>query len=112
MVLANEVPPLFLQFSLFKSAALCYHKPGWMVFSKPMGQTDPGGRNYTGEYKNIFIFLIRPKTRPTLLSEEERDEKGYHFTEKSLKVIEKARKGTLPAHDAVVRHSTCTARGT
>ena len=55
-----------------------------------MGQTDPGGRNYTGEYKNIFIFLIRPKTRPSLLSEEERDEKGYHFTEKSLKAIEKA----------------------
>ena len=76
-----------------------------MVFSKPMGQTDPGGRNYTGEYKNIFIFLIRPKTRPALLSEEERDEKGYHFTEKSLK-------GTLPTHDAAVRHSTCTARGT
>ena len=61
-----------------------------MVFSKPMGQTDPGGRNYTGEYKNIFIFLIRPKTRSALLSEEERDEKGYHFTEKSLKVIEKS----------------------
>lgn len=102
----------FCNFPFSNPSPCAIIKSGWMVFSKPMGQTDPGGRNYTGEYKSIFIFLIRPKTRPALLSEEERDEKGYHFTEKSLKVIEKVRNGTLPTHDAVVRHSTCTVRGT